>query len=388
MWALPEARSFAMIPAVSAVTAADSGMVFANGRGRSQSPMIQRNRAHRVLQLALAGGAALSALATAGPALAQQSTSPRALPTFSSAVDVVNLNVSVSDGRDRHITGLAVGDFRVLEDGVPQQLCLFTQERLPISLAILIDSSLSMQPSLPAVKTAALRLVRALGPGDQAEIIQFNHKFTVLQDFTNQQGLLEGAVRGIRAEGATGVYNALYLTLKDPRFRRTKDDLTRQAVAVLSDGEDTSSLVSDDQVLELARKGNVTVFTISLTQPRPSSLDSDAPDRAAFFLSALARQTGGRSYFPSGLSQIDGVYDKIADELRTQYALGYVSSNPQRDGKWRRIAIETTQKNLLLRHKQGYYAGALRALRSALSPQAPKAGMASTLPRRQETPQP
>ena len=335
------------------------------------------------------GGGALAGVALAcaltGPALAQSGT-PRNLPTFSSTVDVVNLNVSVTDVRDRYVTGLAATDFKILEDGVPQQLCLFTQERLPLSLAILVDSSLSMQPNLPAVKAAAMRLVHAMRPEDQAEIIQFNHKFTVLHDFTNDQGQLETAIRGITAEGATGVYNALYLTLKDPRFRSRGNELSRQAVVILTDGEDTSSIVSDDQVLQLARKGNVTVFAISLRQPRASTLDTDAPDRAAFFLSSLARETGGRSYFPAGLAQIDGVYDRIADELRTQYALGYVSSNALRDGKWRHIAIETTQGHLLLRHKQGYYAGAMRVLRSALGATAGKAPATGTLPRRQDVP--
>ena len=337
-----------------------------------------------------AGKAVLgAALITAVAAVSHAESGPtRNLPTFSSAVDVVNLNVSVSDGRDRHITGLAATDFKIFEDGVQQQLCVFTQERLPISLAILVDSSLSMQPSLPAVKTAAMRLVHALQPDDQAEIIQFNHRFTVLQDFTNDQGLLEAAVRGIRAEGATGIYNALYLTLKDPKFRRKDDELRRQAVVVLSDGEDTSSMVSDEQVLGLAKKENVTVFSISLRQPRPSTLDTEAPDRAAFFLTALARDTGGRSYFPSGLGQIDGVYDKIADELRTQYALGYISSNPSRDGKWRRIAIATAQGNLMLRHKQGYYAGALRVLRSAVGAKSGAAGAAKTLTRQEPAPAP
>lgn len=335
---------------------------------------------HRIQTPPAAGKTLLGAVfsvALAAVAWAENGAS-RNLPTFSSAVDVVNLNVSVSDGRDRHVTGLNVGDFRIFEDGVPQQLCVFTQERLPISLAVLVDSSLSMQPNLPAVKTAAQRLVSALGTEDQAEIIQFNHKFSVLQDFTNDRMLLATALRGIRAEGATGVYNALYLTLKDARFRRKNDDLTRQAVVILSDGEDTSSLVSDEQVLQLAKKGNVTVFAISLRQPRASTLDTEAPDRAAFFLTALARDTGGRSYFPAGLAQIDGVYDKIADELRTQYALGYVSSNPNRDGKWRRIAISTAQGNLMLRHKQGYYAGALRALRSAVGAAKSAAGSAAT----------
>ncbi len=347
--------------------------------------MRHRNRTWPPLGSALAGAMVAVALAAGVHA---ETNATRRIPTFSSTVDVVNLNVSVSDGHDRHVTGLVPDDFKIFEDGVPQQLCLFTQERLPISLAILVDSSLSMQPNLPAVKTAAMRLVRALGPGDQAEIIQFNHKFTVLQDFTNEQAKLEEAVRGIAADGATGVYNALYFTLKDPRFRRQSDDMTRQAIVILSDGEDTSSLVSDDQVLELAKKGNVTVFAISLRAPRTSTLDTEAPDRASFFLTALARETGGRSYFPAGLAQIDGVYDRIADELRTQYALGYVSSNPMRDGKWRRIAIEINQGNLMLRHKQGYYAGALRALRSAVGAAASAAaGAATALPRLQPSPQ-
>jgi len=308
------------------------------------------------------------------------------LPTFTSTVDVVNLNVSVTDGKERYVNGLAAGDFEVYEDGVRQQLCLFTQQRLPISLAVLVDSSLSMQTNLPAVKTAALRLLHVLRAEDKAEVIQFNQKFGVLQDFTSDQGLLEAAVRGIRADGATGLYNALYVTLKDPRFRRQGDDLTRQAIAILSDGEDTSSLVSDDQVLQLARTANVTVFAINLRPARLTTLDSEAPDRAVFFLTSLARETGGRAYFPTALAQLDGVYDKIADELRTQYALGYVSSNASRDGRWRRIAISTTQ-GALLRHRLGYYAGGLRAMHAAGATASASAPVsAASLPRRTPSP--
>jgi Ca-activated chloride channel homolog len=336
-----------------------------------------------------AAAALLGVFAATRPPAAHADGPPPRLPSFSSSLDIVNLNVSVSDGKDKFVTGLAAADFKIFEDGIPQQLCLFSQERLPLSLAILVDSSMSMQPNLPSVRAAALRLVHALQPIDQGEIIQFNHKFAVLQDFTSDQALLATAINGISAEGATGLYNALYLTLKDPRFRRKDDQLRRQAVVVLTDGEDTSSMVSDDQVLELARKGNVTIFAISLRQPRPPVLDTDAPDRAAFFLTALTRDTGGRSYFPAGLAQIDGVYGRIADELRTQYAIGYVSSNTMRDGKWRHIAIETTQGHLMLRHKLGYYAGRLHGLRSALGAAATPAaatGTASTLPRRQQMP--
>jgi len=344
----------------------------------------------RIPAVALSATLLVLLCAAASGVARAEGTPVHSLPTFSSALDVVNLNVSVSDGKDKFVTTLGADDFKIFEDGIPQQLCLFTQERLPLSLAILIDSSMSMQPNLPSVRAAALRLTRALAPMDQAEIIQFNHKFFVLQDFTSDQTLLANAIESIVAEGATGLYNALYLTLKDPHFRSHDDQLTRQAIVILTDGEDTSSMVSDDQVLELARKSNVTIFAISLRSPRPATLDSDAPDRATYFLTALSRDTGGRSYFPTGLAQIDGVYGRIADELRTQYAIGYVSSNPARDGKWRHIAIETTQGHLLLRHKLGYYAGGLRHVNAAMGPKAagttPVSGSGSTLPRRQQQP--
>jgi VWFA-related protein len=282
------------------------------------------------------------------------------MPTFSSTVDVVNLNVSVTDAKDQNVSGLAADDFRVYEDGVPQQLCVFTEEQLPISLAVLVDSSLSMNTNLPAVKAAAVRLLRTLRPTDSAKVVQFNHRFSVLQDFTNDLTLLGNAVQSIRADGATGVYNALYLALRDPQFRPSATDLKRQAIVVLSDGEDTSSLITDDQVIDVAKKANVSVFTISLIAPRVIGSDTQAPDRANFFLNAMARETGGRSYFPSNIGQLDGVYDRIAEDLRTQYALGYISNNPARDGRWRKIAIATARGNLQLRHKLGYYAGALR----------------------------
>jgi Ca-activated chloride channel homolog len=308
-------------------------------------------------------GAVLGLLAAGAPARSTAGDGPGRLPSFSSAVDMVKLNVSVTDLKGFCVTGLGAGDFAILEDGVAQRLSLFTRERLPISLAVLIDSSLSMEDSLPAVKTAALRLLRALHASDQAEVVEFNQHFAVRQDFTSDQALLEAALQGIRAGGNTGLYNALYLTLKDPRFRPRPDALIRQAVVVLTDGEDTSSLVDDDQILELARKSDVTVFTISLSRPprRPVPL-TEPPSRATFFLNALARETGGRSYYPTGLAQLDGVYDKIAEDLRTQYALGYVSSNPARDGRYRRLAIQVAQDNVLLRHRQGYHAGAGRAL--------------------------
>ena len=307
-----------------------------------------------------APAAAVALLVAAGAAsLPAADTVAGRRPSFSSAVDMVKLNVSVTDAADRCLTGLLAGDFKVLEDGVPQQLSLFSQERLPITLAVLIDNSTSMESALPAAKKAALRLLQTLQDGDEAEVAQFNHRLSVLQDFTADPARLEAAVLGIRANGDTGLYDALYLTLKDRHFWERSDRLSRRAIVVLSDGEDTSSLVGDEQVLELARRNDVAVITIGLRLAPPVAsgpFRSEAFDRATFFLTAMARETGGRSYFPTRLSQLDGVYDRIADELRTQYVLGYVSSNPVKDGQYRRIAVRVAQESVLLRHRTGYYA--------------------------------
>ncbi len=316
----------------------------------------------------------------AGSVPATASAPHRLLPTFASTVDMVNLSVSVTDTHDRHIAGLAAEDFRVIEDGVPQQLSLFSRERLPLSLAVLVDSSMSMERDLPAVKAAARRLLSALGPKDEAEIVEFNERFSVRQDFSADQDLLGKAVDAIEASGSTGVYNALYFTLKDPRFRHKGDALRRQAIVILTDGEDTSSLVTDDQVLDIVKKASVTIYTISIRRPEPVPTKLvDVDSRAVHFLTACARETGGRSYFPAAISELEGVYDRIADELRTQYALGYVSSNPVRDGKWRKVAIEMARGSALLRYRLGYFA--VPGARSRLAAAANRAGSASPVDR-------
>jgi Ca-activated chloride channel family protein len=315
---------------------------------------LARPAAHLTLSLILTAAAAGAAEPADG--------ARRPRPSFGAGVDVVNLNVSALEAGRGHVTDLQAADFRVFEDGVPQELTLFRHDRVPLSVALLVDCSLSMQPNLPAVKAAALRLVKNLGPDDEAQVVAFNHRFLVAQPFTSDRSLLEAAILELRAEGGTGVYNAVYLTLKDPSLRSRPDELRRRAIVVLSDGEDTTSLVSDDQVLESARKRDVTIYTIGMRRPDSAILagQSEARSRARFFLTKVAGDTGGESYFPAALSDLDGLYDRIGAELRAQYALGYVSSNPAADGKFRRISIQTTRGDVLLRHRVGYYASAVR----------------------------
>jgi VWFA-related protein len=278
-------------------------------------------------------------------------------PTFEVGIEVINLNLSVTDGRNNYVTDLVQKDFAVFEDGIRQELSLFTHENLPISLAVLIDTSASMEEKLPVARAAAIRFVRTLRPQDTAMVMSFNDRSTVLQDYTNEVPALENAINRTQASGPTALHNALYITLKELSKQKKAGELRRRAVVLLSDGEDTASLVSDEQVLELARKAEINIYAISLRPSRPQDRARLAFSQAEYVLTALTRDTGGHVFFPNSLSELDAVYERIAEELRTQYSLGYVSSNRRRDGKWRRIVVRIPDRTeLQVRHKLGYYA--------------------------------
>jgi len=276
----------------------------------------------------------------------------RPIATFGASVEVVNLDVSVTDPKGHHLNDIGTGDLLVFEDGVQQQVCLFTRDHLPISLLILIDGSASMEVNLVTTRGAAIRLVRTLGTGDEVGVAVFNRHFRLVQDFTSDLTAAEEAIAQIEADGETSLYNAIYLSLKDLAALPKDAELRRRAIVVLTDGEDTTSLLRDEDVLELARRAGVAVYTIGLRDARRPEI-SPVP---VFFLTALARETGGRAYFPASLAALEGTYDRIAGELRTLYGLGYVSSNPRQDGGWRRITVRSLLGNLLLRYRPGYYA--------------------------------
>src|SRR5262245_11213676 len=285
---------------------------------------------------------ALALAAACGLLAAPASPGPPAPPSFGVDLGIVNLSLSVTDPREHYVTGLTEKDFIVLEDGVRQQICLFTQDRLPLSMTLLLDGSSSMKPSLKTAQGAAIRFIRTLQPADDAQVAQFTRRFLVLQEPTRDKAALEAAVARVEAAGETSLYESLYVALKDLKRRQPRSDepTRRQAMIVLSDGEDTSSNVSEDQLMELARRAEVAIYAIGLFPPKPAIGDMPPPTH---FLTALSRETGGRAYFPRSLSDLDGTYDRIADELRTLYGVGYVSANTRRDGAWRRIAVETVR---------------------------------------------
>jgi Ca-activated chloride channel family protein len=280
-------------------------------------------------------------------------------PAFRGSVDVVTLSVTVFDGARHYVTDLGRPDFLVLEDGRKQELTFFQKTGLPLALALLLDTSASMDQSLPIAQEAAIGFVRELGPADVASVIDFDSRVQVREAFTADRGSVERAIRQTTAGGSTSLYNAVYIALKELN-KTIRDepttDLRRRAIVLLSDGEDTSSLVAFEEVLDLAARSDTAIYAIGLFgRPTPGI---KRPEDGQFVLRRLAQQTGGRAFFPVDAKELAGIYGEIKAELASQYSLAYESNNPRRDGQFRRIAVRVERSGAVARARPGYYAPA------------------------------
>jgi Ca-activated chloride channel family protein len=291
------------------------------------------------------------------PPPAQQQPPAPTVP-FRAGVELVSLNVTVTDGTQKYVTDLAPEDFQVYEDGVKQEVTFFNKTNLPIALALLLDTSASMESKLPTAQEAAIGFARKLRAQDLAEVIDFDSRVVVLQNFSNGLPDLEQAIHKTSAGGSTSLYNAVYIALKDLKkvVAKNTEEIRRQAIVVLSDGEDTSSLLPFEEVLDLAKRSETAIYSIGLRTPDGPGTTTKGFKEAEFVLRQFSQETGGRAFFPSQLSDLAGVYGQIADELSSQYTVGYTSRNPKRDGSWRRIVVRVNRPSLTARTKLGYFA--------------------------------
>jgi Ca-activated chloride channel family protein len=275
---------------------------------------------------------------------------------FRAGVDLVSLNVTVSEnGANRYATDLEQGNFQVYEDGVKQDVTYFTRANLPIAFALLVDTSASMESRMQTAQDAAIGFAKRLRPQDLAEVIDFDSRVVILQPFTNSAAELEQAIRRTSAGGSTSMYNAVYIALKDLKkvVASNVDEIRRQAIVLLSDGEDTSSLLPFEEVLDLAKRSETAIYTIGLRSPDGGG--GRGFKEAEFVLKQLAQETGGRAFFPLQVTELAGIYGQVSDELSSQYTVGYTSRNPKRDGAWRRVVVRIDRPNLVARAKQGYF---------------------------------
>ena len=307
-------------------------------------------------------GAAIVAMAL--PAAASDGPSgPESRSTFKSGIDVVALSVTVLDPQARLLAGLSRDKFSVFEDGVRQDIAYFETSEVPLDLALLIDSSVSMEPKLAFVQKAAAGFVDALREGDRAAVFAFNSYVRPLQAFTADRSLVRQAIQSTTAAGGTALYNAVYVALR--AFDKVAEDgrVRRRAIVLLTDGEDTASVLTFDDLMAEAKAAGVTIYTIGLHADSPAVYAAQQArnyfSTADFAMKQLARETGAKAFFPTGLPSLAEAYAEIGRELATQYAIGYVSRNPMRNGAFRRVTVRVSDSpGAQPRTRTGYLAAA------------------------------
>jgi Ca-activated chloride channel homolog len=258
-------------------------------------------------------------------------------------VNRVLLWATVTDRDDKFLTELTRDDFRVLENGAPQQVIDFYPEDRPIALAILIDTSGSMRDQMPQVHAAAGAFVDTLRGEDQALVIDFDDKVYLIQDLTSDRDKLKEAITSTEAIGGTSLYDALHAA-----YRKLGTITGRKAIVILSDGDDTTSQFGYARMLEQAKTQGVLIYGIGLGVGRLVGRLSP--------LREFADATGGRAFFIRKADELADVYQRVAEELRHQYYLTYSTNIKEWDGRWIEVKVEVTRPDARVRARRGFFA--------------------------------
>jgi Ca-activated chloride channel homolog len=297
--------------------------------------------------------------------------------------NLVQLNVGVVDPQGKAITNLQRNDFKVYEDGVPQNVTSFESTTTPFSLALLLDMSGSTLSFRQNLKLAAARFIDALSPEDRVAVIAFNERTKLLAKFTANRGDIAWAIERAEGRGETELYAALDYSLK----LLASEGKRRKAIVVLTDGLDTSmrnldraasaSATTDEEavaaiqpeanktlsaVLDAADRQGVTIYPLALPSGDVKRLPIGSPQLTAIYtaarvrLNALARRTGGQLSDIRQLQDLTRTYASVAADLRTLYTLSYQPSGRPRDGQWREIRVDIDKPEAIARTRPGYYA--------------------------------
>ena len=286
-------------------------------------------------------------------------------PVIKSQVGLVNLFATVRDKNKRIVPTLKQEDFRVSEDNQDQKIAFFSREvALPITLALLLDTSGSEQDMLSAIQDAGSRFIaRVIRQGDEALVMSFDSNVDLLSDFTDEHGQLERAIRksrinvpdqgtiagnpgpiGSRQITGTALYDAIYLACGE----KLASEAGRKAVVIVTDAEDTGSKVRLEEAIEAAQRTDTVIHILLVVDPRYGGNPGVAHK--------LAEETGGRMISVRSEKKLMEAFDEISEELRSQYTLGYYPTNSAQDGKFRRVKVETTEHDLKVLARKGYYA--------------------------------
>lgn len=282
------------------------------------------------------------------PAVWPQDTQPP-LTVFRSESELVVLNVSVFDKDGNIVKGLKEPAFTVYENDQRQEIKVFRQEDVPISLGLIIDDSASMKEKRDRVNSAALAMVRASNPHDEVFVLNFNEDSQITQDFTSDVHQLEQSLKKSKPLGETAMRDALVVGLDHLRAHAKND---KKVLVVVTDGEDNSSIEPQARLVDAAQHVDTIIYAIGLL----GSEQPEAAQRARAHLEELTRATGGRSWFPADVSEVERITPEIAHEIRNQYVIGYTPTNTATDGTYRKLRVTVDVPGVTVRTRAGYYA--------------------------------
>lgn len=270
--------------------------------------------------------------------------------TFNVNVDLVEIQVLAVDTEGRHITALGQDNFRITEDGVDQDISLFRQDDLPVSLGLVIDNSRSMTRKKPRVDAAALSFVDHNNQDDEAFLIQFDDTARLAQAFTRDPQAIRDVLINRQPYGQTALFDAVAMALETIEAGA----YAQKAILVITDGADNVSTHNFEEVLELVRQSEATLYTIGVFRNPSVGLEVRP------MLRDLAEAGGGRAFFPNDPIEVPALTLQISREIRDQYTVGYVPTNPLRDGSWRSLRVwvepRALERNTALTYRHGYYA--------------------------------
>jgi len=293
----------------------------------------------------------------------QQQEPPQAPETIQVQTTVVNVFATVRDKHNGIVGDLTKDDFKIYEDGAEQKVAYFTKEvDLPLSLAILMDTSGSMQEILLAEQDAASRFVHeVMHKKDEALVMSFDTDVNLLADFTEDPGVLARAIRRTTINaagpvitpgtvpmsgGGTNLYDAVYLACHD----ELASEAGRKAIVLLTDAEDTGSKLTESDAIEAAQRADSVIHILLISDPRAT--EGYGPGVA----SRMTQDTGGRVINVRNEKALEKAFDLVTEELRSQYVLGYSSTNTKRDGTFRKIKVEVNRPEVKVLARRGYYA--------------------------------
>ena len=263
------------------------------------------------------------------------------------------LHATVTDRQGGFVHSLGEQNFEVYEDGVRQRIRLFKNEDIPVTVGLVVDHSSTMRRKLVEVSAAARTFVRYSNREDEMFVVNFNERVSLglptTIRFTNSTAELERAITSAPAGGETALYDAIARGLEELRA----GNRDRKVLIVISDGGDNASARSLTQIMKLAGQSSAVIYTVGI-------FDEEDPDRNPGVLKRLAATTGGEAYLPKELSEVTAICERIARDIRHQYTIGYVPSNPVRDGTYRAIRVVARGKDhdrLSVRTRTGYFTG-------------------------------